>query len=54
MTERTLLQQYVQIGVVVSAYWFISITLGELSLISVIIYGPLIGLEGSHDLDTGL
>ena len=30
MTERTLLQQYVQIAVVVAAYWFISITLGEL------------------------
>ena len=29
MTERTLLQQYVQIAVVVAAYWFISITLGE-------------------------
>jgi len=27
MTEKTLLQQYVQIGVVVAAYWFISITL---------------------------
>ena len=32
MTEskRTLLQRYVQIGVVVAAYWFISITLGRL------------------------
>ena len=30
MAERTLLQQYVQIAVVVAAYWFISITLGEL------------------------
>ena len=29
MTEKTLLQQYVQIGVVVAAYWFISITLGK-------------------------
>ena len=32
MTERTLLQQYVHIGVVVAAYWSISITLGKLSL----------------------
>ena len=30
MTEKTLLQQYVQIGVVVAAYWFISITLGKI------------------------
>ena len=28
--EKTLLQQYVQIGVVVASYWFISITLGRL------------------------
>ena len=28
--EKTLLQQYVQIGVVVASYWFISITLGKL------------------------
>ena len=33
MTEGTLLQQYVHIGLVVAAYWFISITLGELSLL---------------------
>ena len=30
MTEKKLLQQYVQIGVVVAAYWFISITLGKI------------------------
>ena len=32
MTEsrRTLLQRYLQIGLVVAAYWFISITLGRL------------------------
>ena len=29
--EKTLLQQYVQIGVVVASYWFISITLGRLN-----------------------
>ena len=29
MTEKTLIQQYVQIAVVVTAYWFISITLGN-------------------------
>ena len=29
MPEKTLIQQYVQIAVVVTAYWFISITLGR-------------------------
>ena len=29
--EKTLLQQYVQIGVVVASYWFISISLGRLN-----------------------
>ena len=43
MTERTLLQQYVQIAVVVAAYWFISITLGE-----------SVNVMATHTLETDL